>query len=160
MSQLFNTTKYVFDSGPFIDLNNYPPDIFLTFWDKLNEMLKEAEIISSIEVYRELEDYNDEFVAEWTKKNKKYFLKPSLEEQQLAKEILAKFPNLIKEDTILAGKPLADPFVIAQAKLNNCILVHQEKFKPNAHKIPNVCEHFNVNEISLFEFFRKEKWKF
>lgn len=158
--ELFNTTKYVFDSGPFIDLNNYPPDIFSSFWDQLNQMLKEGEIISSIEVFRELEDYNDEFVAEWTKKNKKYFLKPSIEEQELAKEILAKFPYLIKEDVILSGKPLADPFVIAQAKVHNCILVHQEKFKPNAHKIPNVCEFYKVTEISLFDFFRLEKWKF
>ena len=73
MEQLFNTTKYVFDSGSFIDLNNYPPDVFSTFWDNLNQMLKEGEIISSIEVFRELEDYNDEFVAEWTKKNKKEY---------------------------------------------------------------------------------------
>ncbi len=158
--ELFNTTKYVFDSGPFIDLNNYPPDIFSSFWDHLNQMLKEGEIISSIEVFREIENYNDEFVAEWTKKNKKYFLKPSLEEQELSKEILVKFPYLIKEDAILTGKPLADPFVIAQAKIHNCTLVHQEKLKPNAHKIPNVCEYYKVSEISLFEFFRKEKWKF
>lgn len=160
MEQLFNTIKYVFDSGPFIDLNNYPPDIFSTFWDNMNQMLKQGEITSSIEVFRELENYNDEFVAQWTKKNKKYFLKPSLEEQELAKEILSKFPNLIKEDTILLGKPLADPFVIAQAKCNDSVLVHQEKYKPNSHKIPNVCEYFKVNEISLFEFFRREKWKF
>lgn len=158
--ELFNTIKYVFDSGPFIDLNNYPPDVFSSFWDNMNQMLKDAEIISSIEVFREIENYNDEFVAEWARKNKKYFLKPSLEEQELSKEILAKFPNLIKEDSILLGKPLADPFVIAQAKIHGCTLVHQEKFKPNAHKIPNVCEHFKVNEISLFDFFRKEKWKF
>lgn len=160
MSQLFNTIKYVFDSGPFIDLNNYPPDVFQTFWDKLNEMLKHGEIISSIEVFREIEDYNDEFVAEWSKNNKKYFLKPTIEEQELTKEILKLFPNLIKEDTILSGKPQADPFVIAQAKVNNCVLVHQEKFKPNSHRIPNVCDHFKVEQIPLFEFFRREKWKF
>lgn len=158
--ELFSTIKYVFDSGPFIDLNNYPPDVFSSFWEKLNLMLKDGEIISSTEVLRELENYNDEFVAEWTKKNKKYFLKPSLEEQELSKEILLKFPNLIKEDAILLGKPIADPFVIAQAKIHNCFLVHQEKFKPNSHKIPNVCEFFKVKEIPLFEFFRKEKWKF
>lgn len=160
MELLFNNIKYVFDSGPFIDLNNYPPDVFATFWDNLNQMLKEGEIISSIEVFRELENYNDDFVAEWTKRNKKYFLKPTVEEQELSKQILATFPNLIKEETILAGKPQADPFVIAQAKINNSILVHQERFKPNAHKIPNVCKHFDVKEISLFDFFRIEKWKF
>ncbi len=67
---------------------------------------------------------------------------------------------MVKEEAILLGKPYADPFVIAQAKSHNCTLVHSEKFKPNAHKIPNVCKDFDVREMALFEFFRKEKWNF
>ena len=59
--------------------------------------------------------------------SKKYIF---TEEQELSKEILLKFPNLLNEDVILLGKPLADPFDIAQAKIHNCLLVHQEKFKP------------------------------
>ena len=73
---------------------------------------------------------------------------------------MEKHPDLVKEEAILLGKPYADPFVIAQAKSNKCILVHNEKFKPNAHKIPNVCKTFGVDEISLFQFFRREKWHF
>jgi hypothetical protein len=151
--------KYVFDSGPFIGLKSYPVDVFSTLWDNFSHMIDNAEIISSSEVLRELEDYDDE-IAIWAKTNNKVFIKPGLEEQELVRQILATHPDLVKEEAILLGKPYADPFVIAQAKIHNCVLVHSEKLKPNAHKIPNVCQTFGVQQISLFEFFRREKWNF
>jgi hypothetical protein len=151
--------KYIFDSGPFIDLKNYPGDVFFSLWENFTQMINDGEIISSSEVFRELEDYDDE-IAAWAKQNKNVFFKPSLEEQAQVQKILEKHPDLVKEEAILLGKPYADPFVIAQAILHNCVLVHSEKIKPNAHKIPNVCKTFNVEETNLFEFFRREKWKF
>jgi hypothetical protein len=157
--ELFQPTKYIFDSGPFIDLKNYPGDVFTTLWDNFVSMINNGEILSSSEVLRELEDYDDE-IAQWAKTNKKIFIKPTIEEQLEVQKILAIHPDLVKEEAILLGKPYADPFVIAQAKLYNCALVHSEKYKPNAHKIPNVCKTFKVEEIALFEFFRREKWKF
>jgi hypothetical protein len=151
--------KYIFDTGPFIDLKNYPGDVFTSLWENFTQMINDGEILSSSEVFRELEDYDDE-IANWAKQNKNVFIKPTLEEQTEVQRILEKHPDLVKEEAILLGKPYADPFVIAQAKLHNCVLVHNEKFKPNAHKIPNVCKTFKVEEIMLFEFFRREKWKF
>jgi hypothetical protein len=151
--------KYIFDSGPFIDLKNYPGDVFTSLWENFTQMINDGEILSSSEVFRELEDYDDE-IAGWAKQNKNIFIKPTLEEQSEVQRILEKHPDLVKEEAILLGKPYADPFVIAQAKIHDCVLVHNEKFKPNAHKIPNVCKSFKVEEIMLFEFFRREKWKF
>jgi hypothetical protein len=151
--------KYVFDSGPFIDLKNYPGDVFTTLWDNFSQLIRNGHVISSTEVLKELQDYDDE-MAEWAKINKQIFLKPSIEEQTLVKSILEKHPELIKQEAILLGKPQADPFVIAQARIHECVLVHNEKFKPNAHRIPNVCKQFKVKEIPLFEFFRLEGWKF
>lgn len=151
--------KYIFDSGPFIDLKNYPDDVFTSLWENFTQMINDGEILSSSEVFRELEDYDDE-IAAWAKLHKNTFIKPTIEEQVEVQRILEKHPDLVKEEAILLGKPYADPFVIAQAKLHNCILVHSEKFKPNAHKIPNVCKDFKVEEMMLFEFFRREKWKF
>lgn len=151
--------KYIFDTGPFIDLKNYPRDVFTSLWENFKQMISEGEILSSSEVFRELEDYDDE-IAAWAKQNKNIFIKPTLEEQVEVRKILEKHPDLVKEEAILLGKPYADPFVIAQAKMHSCVLVHSEKFKPNAHKIPNVCKSFKVEETMLFEFFRREKWKF
>lgn len=151
--------KYVFDSGPFIGLKNYPPDVFSSLWSNFSQLIQDGNIISSSEVLREIENYDDE-IAEWAKLNRQIFIKPTIEEQILVQQILAKHPDLVKEEAILLGKPYADPFVIAQAKSHDCILVHSEKLKPNAHKIPNVCQDFNVAEIALFEFFRRERWNF
>jgi len=151
--------KYVFDSGPFIGLKNYPRDVFSSLWSNFSQLIQDGNIVSSSEVLREIENYDDE-IAEWAKLNKQIFIKPTIEEQILVQQILAKHPDLVKEEAILLGKPYADPFVIAQAKSHSCILVHSEKLKPNAHKIPNVCQDFGVAELALFEFFRKEKWKF
>ncbi len=151
--------KYVFDSGPFIDLKNYPQDVFSSLWTNFAQLIKSGDIISSTEVLREIENYDDK-IADWAKLNKQIFIKPTIEEQILVQQILAKHPDLVKEEAILLGKPYADPFVIAQAKVHNSILIHNEKYKPNAHKIPNVCADFGVNETALFEFFRKERWSF
>jgi len=151
--------KYVFDSGSLIDLKNYPNDVFTSLWDNFSQMIADGEIISSSEVLRELQDYDDD-IGKWAKTEKKIFVKPSIDEQLEVKEILAKYPNLVKESYILSGQPYADPFVIAQAKIYGAVLIHQEKFKPNAHKIPNVCKKLGVKEMSLFEFFREVGWKF
>ena len=156
---LFKHT-YVFDTGPFIDLKNYPRDIFTSLWDSFEKMINEGSIISSNEVFRELEKQDDE-ITSWAKINRKIFLKPTIEEQNFVQQILAKHPNLVKPASILSGNPEADPFVIAQAKAHDCILVHREKSKPNSHKIPTVCADFGVKEIyTIQEFFRKEKWSF
>jgi hypothetical protein len=59
------------------------------------------------------------------KLNKSTFINPTLEEQAEVQRILGKHPDLVKEEAILLGKPYADPFVIAQDKLHNCILCLQ-----------------------------------
>ena len=159
---LFSTPQYVFDSGPLIRLKDYPEDIFPSMWAKLHQMISNQQIISCREVYNEItQNYSgDDLISRWAKSNSAMFKTPQLAELNKVREILAKFPNLVKEDVFLSPKPQADPFVIAQAQVNNCILVHQEQYKPNAPKIPNVCAHFGVAEISLHEFFRKEGWVF
>jgi hypothetical protein len=151
--------KYVFDTGPFIDLKNYPHDVFATLWTNFDQLIRNGHIISSTEVLRELHAYDDG-MAEWANANRRIFVRPSVDEQAEVRAILRKHPELIRQEAILLGKPQADPFVIALAKIHSCPLVHNEKFKPNAHRIPNVCKDFGVAEISLFEFFKREGWKF
>lgn len=154
-----NVTEYVFDSGPLIDLKNYPRDIFPTIWNQLEQMFEDGNIISCHEVLREVEDYDDE-IATWAKSNKGYFHRPSLDEQSIVAKILKKHPELVRQSNIVSGKPVADPFVIAQALFHKRTLVHREKTKPNAHNIPTICSSEKVPNINLFEFFRDVKWSF
>jgi len=154
-----NHKEYVFDSGPLIDLKNYPRDIFPTVWSQLEYMFQSGRITSCHEVYREIENFDDE-IASWVKNNKDYFHRPSLSEQRIVTSILAKHPELIRQSNIVSGKPVADPFVIAQAKYHKRTLVHREKAKPNAHNIPTICATEKIPNIDLFQFFRDVQWTF
>lgn len=159
---LFYSPRYVFDTAPLVRMNNYPADIFPTVWGRLNAMFVNQEIISCREVLNELTQKfaGDDEVSRWAKANNSYFLRPEPAELVKVREILAKFPDMVKEDVFLSTIPEADPFVVAQALVNNCVLVHQEMYKKNSPKIPNVCEHFGVKEMSLHDFFREQGWTF
>ena len=65
-----------------------------------------------------------------------------------------------RNKNLLSGKPVADPFIVASAKLNNAIVVTQEKLKENASAIPNLCKHFDIKCFDLEGFLNKENWKF
>jgi hypothetical protein len=85
-----------------------------------------------------------------------------LVEQVLVSEIfkVSHFQSLVKQQSLLKGKPVADPFVIAKAWDNNGCVVTEEKWKSKAAKIPNVCEYFNVNCTNLEGFMERENWTF
>ena len=68
---------------------------------------------------------------------------------------------MIRQQERLQGKPVADPFVIAKAgKLKEGCVVSTEIFKPHAAKIPNVCDHFDIDHMDLEEFMERENWTF
>ena len=115
------------------------------------------------EVYHELERWNtEEFVKEWAIQNKHIFLTPSDDEAEFVKDIfrIPHFRQLVSAKASLKATPVADPFVIALAKVNDGCVVTQEKVVANAARIPNVCEHFGIACMNLAEFMAFEKWKF
>lgn len=64
----------------------------------------------------------------------------------------------MEQKKLLKGGPFADPFIIAKAKVIGGTVVCQEKLKPNAAKIPNICHHFKIECICLEDFLRNEEW--
>jgi len=70
------------------------------------------------------------------------------------------FQSLIGQKAILKGTPVADPFVVASAKARKGTVVTQERYKPKAAKLPNVCEHFKVPCHNLETFMKVEGWTF
>jgi hypothetical protein len=60
----------------------------------------------------------------------------------------------------LHGGAFADPFIIAKAFVEKATVITQEKYKENATKIPNICNHFKIDNIDLQGFLKKEKWIF
>lgn len=154
---------YVMDTGPLIImLGSYYEDRFPTLWQHFDDMRKAGTLVSVREVFFELEGRTDR-ISNWVKDNKSFFESPSADEMQLVADIfkVRHFQSLIKEQAQLQGKPTADPFVIAKAGcIDGGCVVTEEKRRPNAAKIPNVCDHFDIDHMSLEEFMEKENWTF
>lgn len=153
---------YVFDSSTLIHLfRYYYLQRFPTLWEKFDDMAKTGEIISVREVYTEIKDKGDR-LSKWAKAHRDFFLESSLEEINFVTEIfkIPHFQTLIKQQARLQGNPVADPFVIAKAKISGYCAVTQEGLKEHAARIPNVCNHFGIDWTDLEGFMEKENWTF
>lgn len=151
--------KYVFDSGPFICSTNYYPSVFKKFWSEITQLVNDQNIISVREVFREITRLENS-ISDWAKQHEEIFEEPTRIEFEIVKSILKNHRELIENRKITGGLPVADPFVIAKAKTNNLIVVTQELYKENAHKIPNICRELNVKYMTFEEFMLNESWEF
>jgi len=155
--------KYVFDSDSLINLfRHYYPERFPTLWEKFDALVSAGELISVREVFNEIGSGED-LLAFWAKEQKNIlFLESTPKELQFIGEIfqVRHFQAMIRKQEILKGKPVADPFVIARAKILSACVVTQEKNTENAAKIPNVCDHFGIPCKNLEKFMKEENWTF
>jgi hypothetical protein len=155
--------KYVFDSDSLIDLfKHYYRERFPTLWENFDALVSGGKLISVREVFNEIGS-NEDSLASWAKEQKStLFLESTVEELRFVAEIfqVQHFQAMIRKQERLKGKPVADPFVIARAKILNACVVTQEKKTDNAAKIPNVCDHFGIPCIDLEGFMEKENWIF
>jgi hypothetical protein len=154
---------YIFDSGPFSKLKHYYPAVFKSVWAGLDQLISGGELISTKEVWTELENGDpNKHVQPWLKARKPIFTVPTAAELVVVSKILAvpHFQTLIGEKQRLRGTPVADPFVVAAASVQKATVVTEELFKVNAAKIPNVCQHFGVRYLTLEEFMADQGWTF
>ena len=105
--------SYCVDTSGWLDgwERHYPPDVFSSLWTRLDELIEAGEIISSEEVYVELQKKADE-LHDWVKDRKQMLVPLTEEIQRRAAGLLGEYPRLV--DT-LRGRSKADPFVIATA---------------------------------------------
>ncbi len=154
---------YIFDTNSFIVLSHYFPERFPSFWGNFDEFVSEGKIISVREVFGELNvEVSKPHLHDWIVTNKNIFNKPSQEEMIFVREIFSipHFQYLVTQKQRLKGTPVADPFVIASAKVRNACVITEEDKKKNAARIPNVCEHFNIDCMNLEGFMGREGWQF
>ena len=153
---------YVIDTNSFRVLNHYFPHRFSSFWINFDRYVSSGQIISVREVYNELIVQGIKpHLMDWINVNKAIFLTPDGNETIFIKQIftIPHFRNLVNQKQILQGRPVSDPFVVASAKIRNACVVTEEKNVKNAAKIPNVCNHFEVDCINMEGFMEKEGWK-
>jgi len=154
---------YVLDSSSFRVCGHYFPSRFPTFWDEFNALVQDGGIISVREVRKELDHIaHRQHLRDWIDRNKAIFLLAGPQETQFVAQIFAvqHFQQLIGARQRLAGSPVADPFIIASAHVRDACVVTEESFKPNAARIPNVCDHFGIDCISIEEMMERENWSF
>jgi hypothetical protein len=156
---------YVFDTSSLIVLfSNFYLKRFPSLWEKFDALLADGRILLVRETYREIERYNASVrLVTWAKENRELFTQASREELQFVNDIFAvpHFQLLIGRKKILSGQPVADPFVIARAKVADGVVVTQEQPKGGTSaKIPDVCKHFGIGCTNLEGFMEREGWQF
>lgn len=154
---------YVFDTSSLRSLQHFYPTVFQTIWRGLDSLVRQNTLISTREVWTELERQNvSADVLAWAKQNKQIFTTPNQDELRFVETIfqVPHFQSLIGEQQRLKGMPVADPFVIACAKIKNGTVVTEERLRPNAAKIPNVCDYFRISYINLEGFMGAQGWRF
>jgi Domain of unknown function (DUF4411) len=155
--------SFVFDTSSFRILRHYYPNRFPSVWTGLENLITSGQLASTREVFNELERFDDpEPLLAWAKNHKDIFATPTNDETEFVARIfqVPHFQSLIAQKAILTGRPVADPFVVAAAAVNGATVVTQERFKENAAKIPNVCQHFRVACVNLEEFMTSQGWNF
>ena len=154
---------YVFDTSSLSKLKHFFPGVFKSVWAGLDALVQSGELISTREVWNEIERGDvDPYTNNWLKDRKHIFTTPTADELRFVAQIfqIAHFQALIGEKQRLMGTPVADPFIIACAKIKNGTVVTEERLKPHAEKIPNVCQHFKVPCIDLETFMQTQGWSF
>ena len=160
---------YVIDSSSLIELMRMNPiDIFVTVWEKIDELINEGRMVSHEYVLDEIRRGDDD-LKKWANRHKKMFKSSTFSQIKTVTEMLTKFPGLAHSNK---DTPDADPFVIAMALENQKmaiedfgtaterIVISEEKPKGNEHKIPFVCQQYGIRCIGIYEMFRDEGWKF
>jgi hypothetical protein len=153
---------YVFDTSTLVDLfRHYYESRFPSLWVSFAQMVDSQRVISVSEVWQEISQRDDRLAA-WGKAHRDFFEAPVGAELQIVAQIFAvpHFQAMVRTQQTLQGKPVADPFVIAKAKVIAACVVADEEERPNSAKIPNVCRHFGVGCLNLEGFMERENWTF
>jgi len=154
---------YVFDNSPLSVLfRNYYRGRFPTLWDRFDGLVADGHIVSTREVCREAEDSSLENLRDWAAQQHAVFHIPTAAEGTFVAGIYAvpHFQQNIEQKKLLKGGRNADPFVIAKAATEGRCVVTMELFKENGAKIPNICQHFGVDCLTLEAFMEREGWQF
>jgi len=154
---------YSFDTSPLSSLfRNFYRSRFPSLWVKFDALVDNGQILSTREVLREINDGGPDTLREWAKVHEEVFGVPTAEEAAFVMRIFAvqRFQQNIEQKKLLKGGYHADAFVIAKAFVVQGTVVTMEGIRPNAVKIPNICQHFNIPCMSLEEFMEGEGWVF
>lgn len=136
----------------------YGADVFGEQWNIFEDLMASGLMVASIKVKKELEKWKDKSpeIKEWIKNHSHIFV--NIDDVQLlsAASIVARYDAYTKNENYAN-----DLAVISLAHSKDLTLVTLERIaNPHAEtkpKIPNVCNEFGVNVVSVSGFLRLEQ---
>jgi hypothetical protein len=162
MLNLFCQPKYTIDTSSLLAILNprekYEKKTFQRLWDDICKLCKAGKLISHIEVFKEIKEGGIKDQILWAKSYKYIFQKYNLPgEGKKIQDIGRMGPDFVF--FLEQGKQKsthADPWLIAQAKINNLILINEEE--PRKSSIPMVCRALGIRSINLLGLMNEEQW--
>ena len=154
---------FVFDNSPLSTLfRNFYRSRFPSLWEKVDAIVDEGRLVSTREVLNEINDSSIIALRDWAKDHGDIFTTPTAEEGLFVAQIFSirHFQQNIEQKKLYKGGYNADPFVVAKAAVIKGTVVTMEEHAPNAAKIPNICERFDIPCLSLEKFMEAESWEF
>lgn len=158
--------KYLLDSNILIQAHrmHYPFDVVPSFWNKLLALASTSAIISIDKVKKELCDgSSQDQLSLWCQNDIDIsFFNDSQSCVDKYAEIAIwtndqnQYTQNAKDEFL--STDLADPWLIAYALKNDCIIVTHETSQPLGRKrikIPEPCNHFGIRFISPIDMFRE-----
>lgn len=151
---------FSFDTSAFIkgrrDL--LPPEVFPTFWSKIEQEIAVGSVRAVDEVRQELSKRDDD-TRKWAVSQSGLFVELEIDIQESTTAVLTEHPKLTGMG---GGRHQADPFVIGFALARNGTVVTEELRTNSLGKprIPDVCDAMGVRCLSLVEFARDQSWSF
>jgi hypothetical protein len=115
-------------------------------------MIKNGELLSHLEVYKEIEVVKD-VIYNWCKNNKKMFRDVDECQIQKLQDVKRQYDSNYWENEINKTSPWADPWLIALSICEKAIIVADEKKAPN--RIPFISAVFGVKCLELLDFFKE-----
>jgi hypothetical protein len=150
---------FCFDTSAILDawVRHYPPDVFPTIWDRMDQAATQGQISVIDEVVTELKR-KDDGIYKWIESRESMIIPIDEEIQRNLITIMENYPRLVDTRKNRSG---CDPWVIALAQARNHAVVTAEKgtgslIKP---KIPDVCGALAVQCIDVVQFFRLQGWR-
>lgn len=151
--------RFSFDTSGILDawVRHYPPDVFPSIWDRMDESAKRNDIVVSEEVFQELKR-KDDGIHEWIKNRDAMIIPIDSGVQARVTEIMTRFGRLVDTRRNRSG---GDPWVIALALTQGLTVVAGERPSGNLSKpkIPDVCSALGVPCIGVLDFFRLQGWR-
>ncbi len=152
--------KYSLDTSAIVQAwrTHYPPEVFPSVWQRLEELIDSGELRASEEVLYELERKDDEVLA-WVREREDLIIDIDEQIQIAVQAILAEHRRLLDTRKSRSG---ADPFVIALAQIHGAAVVTYERPTNSLTRphIPDVCRALGVRCMTFLELLREQGWVF